>query len=76
MGKCKYCGRQAGFLSYVHKECERLHSQGLCECKEFIEANLFNPTETTVKISGAIDSFKCENFLNDEEIKEIIVNEY
>lgn len=25
MGKCRYCGRPAGFLRNVHKECERRH---------------------------------------------------
>ena len=24
MGKCKYCGKKAGFLSSIHKECEEL----------------------------------------------------
>lgn len=23
--KCKYCGKNAGFLSYVHKECKETH---------------------------------------------------
>lgn len=75
MGKCKYCGKKAGFLSNLHKECEKLHIKGLKECKEFFEANLFTPFETTNKITDAIKSFKQNNFLTDDEIKRIILNE-
>ena len=26
MGRCKYCGEDAGFFSHVHKECEEKQS--------------------------------------------------
>lgn len=26
---CKYCGKDAGFFSHEHKECEEKHSQGV-----------------------------------------------
>lgn len=29
MGNCKYCGRDAGFIHYKHKECELRHQEGL-----------------------------------------------
>ena len=29
MGTCKYCGKDAGWFSKVHKECEDKHQQGL-----------------------------------------------
>ena len=29
MAVCKYCGKDAGFFSHVHKDCEEKHSQGI-----------------------------------------------
>lgn len=75
MGKCKYCGKKAGFLSSIHKECEELHKQGLSECKEFIETTLFNPAETSTKITDPLDVFRKKNFLSEDEIRQIIQEE-
>ena len=75
MGKCKYCGKKAGFLSSIHKECEELHKQGLSECKEFIETTLFNPAETSTTITDPLDVFRQKNFLSEDEIRQIIQEE-
>lgn len=75
MGKCKYCGKKAGFLSSIHKECEKLHTQGLIECKEFIETTLFNPSETPTKITDTLDVFRQKNFLSEDEVRQIIQEE-
>lgn len=75
MGKCKYCGKKAGFLSSIHKECEELHTQGLIECKEFIETTLFNPSETPTKITDTLDVFRQKNFLSEDEVRQIIQEE-
>lgn len=75
MGKCKYCGKKAAFLSSIHKECEELHTQGLIECKEFIETTLFNPTETSIKITDTLEVFRQKNFLSEDEIRQIIQEE-
>lgn len=75
MGKCKYCGKEAGFLSSIHKECEELHTQGLSECKEFVETTLFNPSETPAKITDTLEVFRQKNFLSEDEIRQIIQEE-
>ncbi|WP_039865811.1 hypothetical protein [Porphyromonas uenonis] len=75
MGKCKYCGKKAGFLSSIHKECEELHTQGLIECKEFVETTLFNPAETSTKITDTLEVFRQKNFLSEDEIRQIIQEE-
>lgn len=72
MGKCRYCGKKASFLSSIHKECEELHTQGLIECKEFIETTLFNPSETPTDITDTLDIFRHKNFLSEDEIRQII----
>lgn len=36
MGKCLYCGQDAGFFRNKHNECETKHLQGLASIKQII----------------------------------------
>lgn len=36
MGKCKYCGRDAGFFSSKHEECEQNYQKGLSAIRQII----------------------------------------
>lgn len=38
MGKCKYCGQDAGFFRSKHDECEKKHRQGLAAIKQIISS--------------------------------------
>ena len=40
MGKCKYCGKDAGFLKRVHNTCEEEHKKAVVATKDAI-ANYF-----------------------------------
>lgn len=44
MGKCKYCGLDAGFLRSKHDECERKYKQGLAQISQ-ICSSCFNSKE-------------------------------
>ena len=57
MGKCKYCGLDAGFFHNHHEECERKYKQGLVEIS---------------RICSGCFSSKEDFYLKDKDIKNII----
>lgn len=57
MGKCKYCGLDAGFFRNHHDECERKFKQGLSEISQIV--------------AGCFHS-KTDFYLKDTEIKRIV----
>ncbi len=67
MGKCKYCGLDAGFFSRSHKECRKRHEQGLSECIASLNA-YFNGSKTISEAVNEVASFKSSNYLTDEEV--------
>lgn len=70
MGKCKYCGKDAGFLRSKHEECERRFNQGLAAIKQIVAGCFASKEDFYLKDSeikriaseAHIDdaSFKCE----------------
>ncbi len=67
MGKCKYCGLDAGFLFRSHRECRKRHEQGLAECLDFLNA-YFNGGKTISEVVNEVASFKSSNYLTDDEV--------
>ena len=51
MGTCKYCGKDAGLFSHVHKECEEKHGQGIRSLDNH------DPKCLTAKIVALFDRF-------------------
>ena len=45
MGKCKYCGEKAGFLSSYHKECESKYSNGKKDLIQAIEESIVSGSD-------------------------------
>lgn len=67
MGACKYCGKDAGFFSHEHKECEEKHNQGVMTFEDGVRRYL----KDTLKIHdliGLVAKLKKENFLTDPDI--------
>lgn len=70
MGKCKYCGKDTGFLRSKHEECERRFNQGLAAIKQIVAGCFASKEDFYLKDSeikriaseAHIDdvSFKCE----------------
>ncbi len=67
MGKCKYCGLDAGFLSRSHKACRRLHEQGLTDCLAAIDAYLQGSTSIS-ELTSHLATLKTNNYLTDAEV--------
>ncbi|MDE6811314.1 MAG: hypothetical protein K2J15_03080, partial [Muribaculaceae bacterium] len=44
MGKCKYCGQDAGFLHRKHEQCEQRHLSGVARIKDIL-ADCFQQKE-------------------------------
>lgn len=61
MGKCKYCGGDAGFFRSKHDECEKKFRQGLASIKQIISNSFV---------------LKEDFYLKDREIKQIAQNSY
>ena len=40
MGTCKYCGKDAGLFSHIHKECEEKYNQGISSLEDGIRRYL------------------------------------
>lgn len=57
MGKCKYCGQDAGFFHSKHEECEKKFNQGLASIKQIVSTCFTN---------------KEDFYLKDREIKNIV----
>ena len=68
MGKCKYCGQNAGFFSHAHKECEEKHKQGFAELLAYLNA-YFNGTSSISSVLSKIKTLQTDNYLSQEDIE-------
>ncbi|MGC8970992.1 MAG: hypothetical protein ACP5K2_02160 [bacterium] len=69
MGICKFCGKPAGFLRKEHKECKEKHNQGVFLVTSMIAFSLTSNVEKDEILKIANDSF-----INETELKDIILN--
>ena len=67
MGTCKYCGKDAGFFSHEHKECEERHNQGIATFEDGVRRYLKDALKIT-DLVGLVAKLKKENFLTDPDI--------
>lgn len=68
MGKCKYCGQKAGFLSKKHNECEKKHEQGKVEIIELIENSIIE-NQDFINLKTEVEKLAIESFIEPDEIK-------
>ena len=66
MGKCKYCGKDAGLFSTKHKECEELHENGIQEMVDFLFSYLCKPLTERVFLER-LTGIQNRGFVTDEE---------
>lgn len=67
MGTCKYCGKDAGLFSHVHKECEEKYNQGII----FLEDGIRRYFKDALKIgemTGLVAKLKGENYISDSDV--------
>lgn len=66
MGNCKYCGKPAGWLSSVHKDCERIHAEGLAELNTNIK-DYFTGRIDGKTVCSAIMSLRRNAFITKQD---------
>ncbi len=72
MGTCKYCGKSAGFLSRVHKDCEEKHAQGLDGMSRLM-SRYFDGNVSSADLAARISRNKPSYFLTDDEIADTAI---
>lgn len=67
MGKCKYCGENAGFFSHVHKECEEKHDQGIIALEDGIRRYFRNAIKAK-DLKLIVARVRQDNYVTDPDI--------
>ena len=67
MGTCKYCGKDAGWFSKVHKECEDKHQQGLNDFSAVL-SNYFTQRVSSTEVLKEKRRLTTDAFLSEEDI--------
>ena len=67
MGTCKYCGKDPGWFSHSHKECEEKHTKGVNEF-EAIVSSYFTQRATASDVQQTRNRLTTDSFLNEEDI--------
>lgn len=67
MGKCRYCGQSAGFLSSRHKDCELKNKSGKNEIVKLLTDCFQSKTEfSSIKVE--IANISTENYVNKQDL--------
>jgi hypothetical protein len=67
MSTCKYCGKDAGWFSHSHDECEARHEQGLKDF-EAVVSSYFTQRTTGVDVQRTKARLVADAFLSEEDI--------
>ncbi len=70
MGKCKYCGQDAGFFHSKHAECEQRHLSGVARIKSIL-AGCFQHKEDFYLHQGEIQKLCQEAHISDDDARSI-----
>lgn len=75
MGRCKYCGQKAGFLSNKHKDCEIKYNDGKSEIIKMIEDTIISSNDYN-KIKTDIVRTSNDSFIKEEELDSIYTSAF
>ena len=67
MSTCKYCGKDAGWFSKAHKECEDKHEQGVKDFEAVI-SSYFTGRTTAFDVQRAKARLSNDAFLSEEDV--------
>ena len=70
MGKCKYCGQDAGFLRSKHAECEQLHLNGVARIKGIL-ATCFQQKEDFYLYQNEIRTICQDAYVSDDVCRKV-----
>lgn len=71
MGVCKYCGKPAGFLKSVHKECEKKYIEGKKKLIETIKFYFEQIDKPLKDLNHNINLIAKESFIKDDEFNNL-----
>jgi hypothetical protein len=75
MGKCKYCGQDAGFFHSKHAECEQRHLSGVARIKSIL-AGCFQHKEDFYLHQGEIRKLCQESHISDADARSLSLDPY
>lgn len=75
MGKCKYCGQSAGFLSSKHKDCELKNISGKNEIVELLE-NCFQSETDFSSIKNKIETITTESYVSEQDLNSLYTSAF
>lgn len=67
MGTCKYCGKDAGWFSHSHKECEEKHQQGMNDFQTVLNS-YFTLRATAYDLQKEKSRMMVDNYLSEDDI--------
>ena len=70
MGKCKYCGQDAGIFHSKHNECEQRHNNGVARIKSIIDV-CFQQKKDFYLFQPEIQKICQDSFISNENTKNI-----
>ena len=71
MGNCIYCGKPAGFLRKIHKECKQKHEQGESEIVSLV-SKLGSEGGDLTNLEDSIKQIASTSFVTDEALKSLV----
>lgn len=72
MGKCPYCGKDAGLLRRVHSECQKKHDTAIRSITEAANKVVLSGGELAV-VSREVTAVASEGFISTEEMKKSLI---
>ncbi len=73
--KCKYCGKSAGFLNFVHKECKEAHDNSLEALREHINNSLREESPNYEEICSHVSNTISIGHIKPDEFNDILHTE-
>ena len=70
MGKCKYCGQDAGFFHSKHEECEKKFSQGLASIRQIV-GNCFIAKEDFYLKEREINAIIQSSYIDNNALQQV-----
>lgn len=67
MGTCKYCGKDAGWFSHSHKECQEKHEQGISDFESVANAYFMAHT-TAAGVQQSRKLLQVDAYLSDDDV--------
>lgn len=72
MGKCKFCGNDAGLLRSIHKECLQAHEEGSARILEIASKAAVTQSDLPA-LQETVSNIASASFINSQSLLELLV---